>query len=73
MKPKFMFLFIIIHSPNSPSRNIDVNLSSIVNWWVESVVVLYQFEAWCLEEIEFLDEDNFDVDYQWFSYVWDGF
>jgi hypothetical protein len=36
-------------------------------------MVIHDFDLWYLEETKFLDESNFDVDYQWFFYVWNGF
>jgi len=48
-------------------------LSSIVDWWVGTVVFLRSFDLWYIEEIKFYYEGSFDVDYQWFSNLWNAF
>jgi len=48
-------------------------LSSTVDWWVDAVVVLRSFDLWYIEETKFSYEGGFDVDYQWFSTLWNAF
>jgi len=48
-------------------------LSSIVDWRVDAVVVLKGFDLWYIEKIELAYEGVIDVDYQWFSSLWNGF
>jgi len=48
-------------------------LSSTVDWWVGVVVVLWSFDLWYIEETKFPYEGSFDVDYQWFSSLWNAF
>jgi hypothetical protein len=73
IKLKFMFLFMNIPGPNSPSINIDVCHRPLIDEWSKTVVVIRDFNIWCLEETKFSDEGSFDMDYQWFSYIWDSF
>jgi len=66
MRLKFMFLSTIIpHSYNS-CRNIDVCLQPLIN---ELRQFIQGFHVWCLKEIKFLNKNNFNVDYKWFSCV----
>jgi len=58
IRPEFMFLSTVMPSPNSLGRNIDD---------------IRGFDLWCIKEIKFSDEDSFDVDYQWFSSLWNDF
>jgi hypothetical protein len=32
-------------------------------------MVIWGFDVWCFKEIEYSNEDNFDVDSKWFSCV----
>ena len=48
-------------------------LSSTVDWWVDAVVVLRSSDLWYIEETKFSYEGGFDVDYQWFSSLWNAF
>ena len=68
-----LFIFIYCHTrPNSLGWNIDV-LSSTINWWVKAVEVIWGFDLWCIKKINFSNERSFDVDNQWFSYLYNGF
>jgi len=60
------YIHIYGHSPNCPSRNIDVCLRPLID-------IIWDFDVWCLEKIEILDEGSFDMNYQWFSSIWDDF
>ena len=71
MRPEFMFLSTIIPGLSSPGWNIY--LSSSVDWWVGAVVVLRSFDLWYIEETKFPYEGDLDVDYQWFSNLWNAF
>jgi hypothetical protein len=71
IRPEFMFLSTVIPGPSSPGRNIDVCLR--LDWWVGAVVVLRSFDLWYIEETKFCYEVGFDVDYQWFSSLWNAF
>ena len=53
-----MFLSTVMPSLNSLGRNIDD---------------IRGFDLWCIKETKFSDEDSFDVDYQWFSSLWNDF
>ena len=71
MRPEFMFLSTVIPGPSSLGRNIDVCLR--LDWWVGAVVVLRSFDLWYIEETKFCYEVGFDVDYHWFSSLWNAF
>ena len=56
-----MFLSTIILGSNSPGHNIMVVFNRWLMKW--NNLVIQDFDLWCIEEIEFSDEDSFDVDY----------
>jgi hypothetical protein len=72
IRSEFIFLYMVVPGSNSPSRNIDVSFRSLFDelnqLWSSRI-----FYVWCLKEIRFSDEGSFNVDYQWFYYVWEGF
>jgi len=65
-----MFLSIIIPSPNSLGRNMDVFLWLLI----DELNHCGHLRLWCMmSQAKKSDEKSFDVHYQWFSCVWDGF
>ena len=70
MRLKFMFLSTIILDSYSSCRNIDVYFQPLIN---ELRQFIQGFHIWCLKEINFLNKNNFNVDYKWFSCVYDDF
>jgi len=66
-------VFIHCHTRSKESRLEYRCLSLIVDWWVDAVVVFQSFDLWYIEKTKFCYEDDFDVSYQWFSSLWNGF
>ena len=66
-------VFIYGHTRSEQSGVEYRCLSSTVDWWVDAAVVLWSFDLWYLEKTEFCYESGFDVDYQWFFSLWNGF
>jgi hypothetical protein len=62
-------VFIHSHTRSLQSKYAYWCLSLIINWWVESVMFIQGFGIWCIKETKFLNEESFDVDYKWFSWM----
>jgi hypothetical protein len=72
MRLEFMFLSTIIPSCNSLGRNIDVCLQLLIDELKQLWLLgLWLMMSWGI--YFFSNEGSFDVDYKWFSCVWDGF
>jgi len=60
MRPKFMFLSMVIPGLSSPGWNVDVCLRPLI----DELTQLWSSRALTYEETEFYYESGFDVDYQ---------